>query len=107
MQRRLLYGMLQVMQHRKTVNFVGSTVAEIAPFLRARSTERRALSDLVGEELDSESDVLRALMKVGIRAVRDRQLEEGYAAVASSYGDEDREWAESSTRAATQRWQDE
>lgn len=106
MQRNLMYNLQQDMQ-RKTINFTGSTAAAVEPFLTEGSTSQEALTDLVGEHLGSESEVLRALVRVGIRAVRDHQLELGYVQLAATRDKEDDEWLEASMRSAAQRWNDE
>lgn len=94
--------MLHSMQ-RKTVNFIGSTSADVAPFFNPTTVARRALQDLVEDELTSDSDVIRALVSVGIRSVVERQLEIGYSTWANSEDDEDRAWSQASTTSLSDR----
>jgi hypothetical protein len=46
----------------------------------------------VREELSSESDVCRALIKLGMRAVFERRLEVGYAELAATPDEEHEAW---------------
>lgn len=82
---------------RKTVNLSSSTAAAVQPFFSADGSPRLLLQQIVGEDLTSESDVLRALVTVGIRSVLEQQLDAGYAEWAAAQDPEDEEWAEAST----------
>lgn len=42
------------------------------------------------QQLTSEASVLRALLRAGAEALRERALDDGYAALAASLGDEER-----------------
>jgi hypothetical protein len=59
------------------------------------SPERHALASLAGNEraesLHSEAAILRALVRVGADAVRDRVLEQGYAEMADEHRQHDEE----------------
>jgi hypothetical protein len=91
---------------RKTVNLTRRDAEALAPFLDASSPERESLAGLVDEELDSESDVLRALVRLGIRIVFEDQLELGYAQLAASQDAEDEAWTRASMEWAGERWRD-
>jgi hypothetical protein len=97
---------MQQFMQRKTINLIGATGSAVESFLTTGTGERAVLEELVGEELGSESDVLRALVALGMDVVRERQLEQGYASLAAHRDDEDEAWTRASTRWAAERWRD-
>ena len=94
--------MLQKMQ-RKTLNLTRADVENLVPFLTSGSPARMHLGELVEEDLGSESDVFRALMKLGMRAVLERQLEVGYAELAATPDEEHEAWVRASELWAAER----
>jgi hypothetical protein len=100
---KVLYDVLQKMQ-RKTVNLNEREAEAILPYLKSKSTERKLLEELARRELDSDSEVLRALVRFGIRYLRDEQLERGYAEIAANWDEEDEAWAQASMQWAAERW---
>ena len=101
-----MYNVQHNMQ-RKSVNLNAKLAREISPYFRARSREREALEELLQQELTSESDVLQGLIRLGIWAVRDRLLEDGYAAWAATWTEEDEQWSRAGRELAARRWRDE
>jgi len=87
----MLHGM-----QRKTVNLEDSLAEKVMLFFGSDTPERACLHELTGKKSSSESDVLQSLVELGIAAVRERQLEEGYAAWAASWDEEDEAWAKAS-----------
>jgi hypothetical protein len=98
--------MLHSMQ-RKTVNLPSRVAAALEPYLETGTPERQFLEEAAGEQLDSESEVLRALLMQGIWVIQDRQMEVGYAAWAAEWTEEDEAWAVGSARDAARQWADE
>lgn len=63
----------------------------VEPFTHEGTPERATLTLLVDATvLPSDAAVLRALIRLGAESVRERLLDEGYAALAAAMTDEDR-----------------
>jgi len=62
----------------------------VEPFTHVDSPEYAALVAHIGAVGKSDAAVLRALIRVGADALRDRVMEEGYAAWAASMTNEER-----------------
>lgn len=106
MRDHTLQNMQRTMQ-RKTVNLDEGDWALLAPFLEADSREQTSLRDLVGDEdASSESSILRALILAGRRAVLDELLEQGYAAWAAAWDEEDEAFAALAGRQLEVAWED-
>lgn len=89
---------------RKTVNFNPRDSELVGPFLDADSEEHAALERLVGQALSSDSAELRALILLGVRAVRDSLLEDAYnEAVGAGDFEGTREWAAQTAEARRRR----
>ena len=82
---------------RKTINLPDSLAAKVLLFFDPDTPERKCLHELRGRAT-SESEILQSLVELGIEAVREHQLDEGYAALAAARDEEDEAWVEASMR---------
>lgn len=63
---------------RRTLNFGSQDESVVGPFLEVGSAEHRALEELSGGPLRSDSAQLRALVLLGVERVQERLLERAY-----------------------------
>lgn len=87
---------------RKNVSLRTQELEVVARVRDEGSPEREALRDAFGVELPervSEAESLRVVLKVGLRAIEEKIMDNGYAELAASQTDEDA----SSTRAVRDR----
>lgn len=86
---------------RKSIPLTASDVRDLAA-MRGSSEYRRALRELTGLDLDagaSEASYLHAVLEAGLKALRERAEDRGYAAIAV----EQEESVEQRRRAARRR----
>ncbi len=78
---------------RKTVPLTPDELTLIETLRTVGTTEHSALLDLAGAGADrSEATTLHALISLGIATLEDRVAERGYAELAATRTDEDREF---------------
>ncbi|MGH3504632.1 MAG: hypothetical protein ACRDQA_27595 [Nocardioidaceae bacterium] len=82
------------MSKRLSLTLERADEAAVEPFIHD-TPERGALVGLTGrgngDTLNSEAAVLRALVRIGANAVRERVLEQGYTEMAAEYRQHDAE----------------
>lgn len=87
------------MSKRTTVTLEPTDESAVASFTDPTRTEHEVLADwavrhgLTVTEQSSEATIIRALLRAGAEALQEQALDRGYAALAASFTDEERDEA--------------
>jgi hypothetical protein len=93
---------------RENIPITESEQSLLYRLLQADSPERAALAELAGELGTSRASIAHAVLTVGIETVRAKVQEAGYAKLAASYTDDERDQRRAETvsrrERAERRW---
>jgi hypothetical protein len=83
---------------RENIPVTDQEVSVLDRLMQPDSAERRALSELVGELGSSRASLAHAVLSIGLETLKERVLEDGYAALAASYTDQEHSENRAETR---------